>query len=196
MYFSFAKRSTVSVSLPLASTYPIHVLILSSIIYKTQITLELVLASFLVLLAVIVVPKESGGRISGAYLALLAALSWALSMIILDYLTKVMSTVEIAFYRMLLNAALLFSLTRRVKFSKDAAIFMGVIGGLISAIGILSFVKAVELIGSHRVSPISATSPVIGAVISRIYLKEKLTLRSLFAAFLIFLSVLLVSKSF
>jgi len=196
LYFSSLKRSAVSVSLPLASTYPIHVMILSSFIYGTKITSELILASVLVLLAVIVIPKESGGRIGGAYLALLAALSWALSMIILDYLTDVMSTVEIAFYRMALNSALLFAVVRRVRVTRESLIFMGVVGGLISTVGILSFVKAVELIGSHRVSPISATSPVIGAVVSRIYLKENLTVRSLLAAFLVFLSVLLVSRSF
>ncbi|WP_290900061.1 DMT family transporter [Ferroglobus sp.] len=196
LYFASLKKSAVSVSLPLASTYPIHVLILSSFFYGTEVTAELVLSSLLVLLAVVIVPKESGNGISGAYLALLAALSWALSMIILDYLTKIMSVVEIAFYRMLINSAMLFALVRSVRFDKESLLFMGVVGGLISAIGILSFVKAVELIGSHRVSPISATSPVIGAVISRIYLKEKLTVRSLTAAFLVFLSVLFVSKSF
>ena len=71
---------------------------------------------------------------------------------------------------------------------------MGIIGGMLSVTGILSFITAVKIMGSHLVTPISATSPVTGAIIGKIFLREKITLRHVIAMILVFLSVLLVSN--
>ncbi len=192
-YFNALKNSSVSYVLPLASTYPIFVAIMDNLIYKAEITPKVILACITTLMAIIVIPKETGKFSIKSFFAIFASISWAISIVTLDYLTIYISPINLTFLRLLINSGMLFALTREISFDKSTVIYMGVIGGLISVTGILSFVTAVKIMGSHLVSPISATSPVTGALIGKIILKEKINLRHIIAMFLVFLSVTIIS---
>ncbi|WP_456371048.1 DMT family transporter [Geoglobus sp.] len=193
LYFTALKNSPVSYALPLASTYPVFVAVMDNLVYGYAVTTNVIAASILTLLAVIVLPKEGGKFTLKSLTALFASLSWAVSIVTLDYLTDHLSPVTLAFLRLLLNSAMLYAMVRRFEVDRNTLLYMGLLGGLISVTGILSFVTSVSLIGSNMVSPISATSPVIGAMVGKVFLKEKLTVRHGLAMGLVFASVIALS---
>lgn len=194
LYFNALKTSPVSYVLPLAATYPIFVAVMDNIIYGAKITPNIALASLATFLAIVVIPKGGGEFTLKSFTAVFASLSWAVAIVTLDYLTRYLSPVNLAFLRLVMNSAMLFMVTRSISFERDTIIYMGIIGGMLSVVGILSFITAVKIMGSHLVTPISATSPVTGAIIGKIFLREKITLRHVIAMILVFLSVLLVSN--
>lgn len=193
LYFNALKNSPVSYALPLASTYPVFVALMDNFLYGYEITASVLLASLTALLAVIVLPKEGGKFTLKSLTALFASLSWAISIVTLDYLTEHLSPVSLAFLRLLLNSAMLYAMVRSVRIDRNTLFYMGFLGGLISVIGILSFVTSVSMIGSNMVSPISATSPVIGALVGKVFLKERMTVRHALAMLLVILSVLILT---
>ena len=193
LYFKALKESPVSYALPLASTYPVMVAILDLFVYGYPITLNVISASFMTVLAVVTIPKETGKFTIKSFIAVLAAISWSISIVTLDYLTVYLSPLTLAFLRLGINSAMLYAIVRKISFSRNTLIFMGFLGGFVSVTGILSFVTSVKLIGSNLVAPISATSPVIGSLTGKIFLKEKLGLRHVIAIVFVFLSVIAVS---
>ncbi|AIY91221.1 DMT family transporter [Geoglobus acetivorans] len=194
LYFNALKNSPVSYALPLASTYPVFVAILDLAVYGYPITLNVLLASLLTISAIIAIPKETGKFTAKSFTAVLAAISWSVSIVTLDYLTDYLSPVTLAFLRLSLNSVLLFGFVRKIPLGRNLLIFMGFAGGLISVAGILSFVTSVSLIGSNLVTPLSATSPVIGSIAGKIFLKEKIGIRHVIALMLVFLSVITISQ--
>ncbi|WP_457591486.1 DMT family transporter [Geoglobus sp.] len=193
LYFNALKNSPVSYALPLASTYPVFVALMDNVLYGYEITASVILASLTALLAVIVLPKEGGKFTLKSMTALFASLSWAISIVTLDYLTDHLSPASLAFLRLLLNSAMLFVMVRTVRVDRNTLVYMGILGGVISVTGILSFVTSVSMIGSNIVSPISATSPVIGALVGKVFLKERMTVRHVLAMLLVIISVVILA---
>ncbi len=194
LYFNALKTSPVSYALPLASTYPVFVAVLDLFIYGYPITLNVIAASLFTILAVVAIPKETGRFTVRSFTAVLAALSWSISIVTLDYLTVYLSPLTLAFLRLAINSAILFAIVRSIPLGKHTILFMGFAGGIVSVVGILSFVTSVKLIGSNLVSPISATSPVIGSLAGKVFLKERLSSRHVIALMLVFLAVLAISQ--
>ncbi len=193
LYFNALKNSPVSYALPLASTYPVFVALMDNVLYGYEITASVILASLTALLAVIVLPKEGGKFTLKSMTALFASLSWTISIVTLDYLTDHLSPASLAFLRLLLNSAMLFVMVRTVRVDRNTLVYMGILGGMISVTGILSFVTSVSMIGSNIVSPISATSPVIGALVGKVFLKERMTVRHVLAMLLVVISVVILA---
>lgn len=195
LYFRALKESPVSYALPLASTYPVIVSVLDLFVYGFPLTLNVILASVLTILAVIAIPKETGKFTFRSFIAVFAALSWSISIVTLDYLTAHLSPLTLAFLRLAINSAMLYAIVRDIPTSRNTVVFMGLLGGAVSVVGILSFVTSVKLIGSNLVSPISATSPVIGSLAGKIFLKERLGIRHVIALLFVFLAVVAISQA-
>jgi len=193
LYFNALKNSPVSYALPIASTYPVFVAILDNMLYGYAVTTNVILASLSTLTAIVLIPKEGGKFTLKSLTALFASFSWAISISTVDYLTTHISPVNLTFLYLLLNSAMLFSVKRQTNFRKETIIYMGLIGGFLSVVEILSFITSVKLIGSNMVSPISATSPVIGVTMGKIFLKERMGMRHAIAIVLVSFSVLLIS---
>jgi len=204
LYLSSLKSSPVSIVLPFASTYPIYVVLLSQVIYSVKFNLNLLIAATLTVLAVYIISKsvrkttnENKG-LKGVYFALLAAFFWSLAILTLDYLTTKLSVVTVAGVRMMFNAAILLvivSSLEGIKIESNAIKYLGIGGGILTFVGILSFIEAVHLVGSWRVSPITASSPVIGALLGKISLKEKIDKPTAISIFLVVLGITLVYLS-
>ena len=192
LYFNALKSSPVSYVLPLSATYPIFVAVMDNIVYGVEITPNIILACFATFAAVVVIPKEGGKFTLKSLTAVFAAISWAVAIVTLDYLTRYLSPINLAFLRLVINSAMLFALTRRISVDRNTVVYMGIVGGLLSVTGILSFITAVKIMGSHLVTPVSATSPVTGAIFGKIFLRERITLRHVIAILFVFVSVLLV----
>jgi len=193
-YFASLKRSPVSIALPASSTYPVYVVLLSTIVYGEKLSLNALFSAILVFLAVyIIYGSGEKGETSGVFYALLAAFSWALAILTLDFLTDRLPVSVVAFVRLLLCLILLiFTVKSHEIFEKDSVIFSGVIGGFFSFLGIMFFITAIKISNSWNVVQPSSSSPVFAAIFSAIFLKERLNSRLLFGISVVIIAVILL----
>ena len=194
-YFAALKRSPVSVALPASSTYPVYVVLLSTVVYGAKIQLNTFLSAFLVFIAVYVIYGSGKGkfRSSGLFFSLLAAFSWSLAILTLDFLTDRLPVSVVAFTRMLLCLILLSFTVRRDEIKRrDSLIYAGIFGGFLSFAGIAVFLTAIKVSSSWNVVQPSATSPVFSAILGSILLKEKIDFRLAAGIGIIVISILLL----
>ncbi len=188
------KRCPVSVALPLSSTYPIYVVMLSPLIYSTKPTIAAFASALLVFLAVLIVymRKESASFL-GIFFALMAAVAWSIAILSLDYLTAKLPVSLVAFVRMLMCLAMLAPFAKFEELNeKESIIYAGLLGGFLTFIGVFLFISAVNISGSWKVVQPSATSPVISAVMGKAIFKERIDVRLIVSIVLIVLSTLLL----
>lgn len=193
-YFASLKKSPVSIALPASSTYPVYVVLLSTVIYGEKLSINTLISAILVVLAVYII-YGSGKKeeTSGVFYALLAAFSWALAILTLDLLTNRLPVSVVAFVRLLFCLALLsFTVKTDEIFNKESVIFSGAIGGFFSFLGIMLFITAIKISNSWNVVQPSSSSPVFAAIFSAIFLKEKLKLRLLLGISVVILAILLL----
>ncbi len=193
-YFASLKKSPVSIALPASSTYPVYVVLLSTVIYGEKLSINTLISAILVVLAVYII-YGSGKKeeTSGVFYALLAAFSWALAILTLDLLTDRLPVSVVAFVRLLFCLALLsFTVKTDEIFNKESVIFSGAIGGFFSFLGIMLFITAIKISNSWNVVQPSSSSPVFAAIFSAIFLKEKLKLRLLLGISVVILAILLL----
>ena len=208
LYLYSLKRAPVSIVLPLSATYPVYVVLLSQVIYSVEFNLNLLMASLLTVTAVYTIGRSvkraenTHNReiksFKGVYTALLAAFFWSLAILTLDYLTTKLSVVTVAGVRMAFNAAILTLIVSRLegfKINSNAIKFLGIGGGILTFGGIYSFIEAVHLVGSWKVTPITASSPVIGALLGKVSLKEKIDFYMATSILMVVLGVIIVSTT-
>ncbi len=193
-YLASLKRSPFSIALPASSTYPIYVVLLSTVIYGAKLTINTLLSAFLVFVAVyIIYGSREKGEVSGLPYALLAAFSWALAILTLDFLTDRLPVSVVAFTRMLLCLALLTVTTKRDEiFNRDSAIYAGIIGGFLSFAGVALFITAIKISNSWNVVQPSSTSPVFAAIFGAVFLKERVDRRLAIGIATVVLAILLL----
>lgn len=193
-YFASLKRSPVSIALPASSTYPVYVVLLSTVVYGEKLSVNTLISAILVFLAVyIIYGSGKKGETSGIFYALFAAFSWALAILTLDFLTDRLPVSIVAFVRLLFCLVLLlFTVKKDEILNRESVIFSGVIGGFFSFIGIMLFITAIKISNSWNVVQPSSSSPVFAAIFSAVFLKEKLSLRLLAGISVVILAILLL----
>ncbi len=193
-YMASLKRCPVSVALPVSSTYPIYVVLLSPLIYNTKPTISAFVSALLVFLAVLIVyMRKERVNFLGVFFALMAAVSWSIAILSLDYLTAKLPVSLVAFVRMLMCLAMLAPFAKFEELDeRESIIYAGFLGGLLTFIGVFLFISAVNISGSWRVVQPSATSPVISAVMGKVIFKERIDVRLIVSIALIVLSTLLL----
>ncbi len=190
LYFKSLEALPLSVAFPVASTYPVFVVLLASL--NEGLNSSALVSSILVTSAVFAVYWR-GGELKNVHLALGAAISWSLAVASLDYLTKLLSTETLAFYRMLMAVPFLAYFANGVEVKSIRSFFFaGLLGGTLSFAGIYLFIDSVRISSSQLVVSPSASSPVIAALLGKFALKEELDARIVVAVALIVVSILLL----
>ena len=193
LYMTALKKSSVSIALPISSSYPVFVVLLSPLLYSAKITLNGLTSALLVFLAVYILYGREDVEIKSAGFAFFAAISWAFAILSLDFLTKRLSVVMVALIRMCINTFFLLpSVNRREILNKNSMIYTGAIGGFLTCVGLITFITAVSISGSWTVVQASASSPVLGALLGKIVFRERIDIRLLTSVLLIVLSIMLL----
>lgn len=207
LFLNALKSSGVSRTVPISSTYPLFVAVWASFIYRTPLTLFLLLGVVLIILAINLISEEQETSQRNAFsrsrtprgigLALLTALCWSVSITILDHLLVSLPPEAVAGFRFF--AAFLLSIaagsTRKSTLNKNAVLWIGLGGMVVLVLSNYLFLEAISIIGSAKVAPISSTYPVVSIFFAASFLKEKVTRRILGGVILSFLGVLFIIAS-
>jgi DME family drug/metabolite transporter len=198
-YMLALERAGVARVVPVSSTYPLFVALWAAIFYGIP-SPSIIAGSLLVVVAIYLISRQrdgdedkKGSRL-GVLFAVFAAISWSISISILDYLTAHLPAEAVAGFRFIIASALLSPvvLKKGVRFNWNAFKWLGIGGMTILVLGNYTFVEAIRIVGSAKVAPISATYPVIAAILARMFLKENLTLEIVAGTVLSLIGVLLV----
>jgi DME family drug/metabolite transporter len=196
LYLESIRRSGVAKAVPVSSTYPLFVALWAVTVYGQPLSINIFTGSVLIVFAIYLISEQkSGNRDSfGILFALFAALSWSVSISILDYLTAYLPSEAVAGFRFLIVSMLLGAVIpiKGTQLSWKAFKWLGICGMLILIVGNYAFVEAIRIVGSAKVAPISAVYPVIAAVFAHLALKELFTVRISIGTLISFLGVLLV----
>ncbi|OYT34966.1 hypothetical protein B6U96_11540 [Archaeoglobales archaeon ex4484_92] len=194
LYLSSLKRCPVSISLPVSSTYPVFVVLISPLVYGASISSRAFCSAALVTISIFVLHfrNEKIEKI-GVLLAVLAALLWSLAILSLDYLTSVLPVSLVAFIRMLICLVLIAPLLNYSEIQNKISLgYAGLLGGTLTFIGVFLFITAVDISHSWNVTQPSATSPVISAVLGKVIFREEITSRLSISILMILLAILLL----
>ncbi|MDF1539159.1 MAG: DMT family transporter [Candidatus Thorarchaeota archaeon] len=207
-YFLSQMTIGVSKAYPIAMSYPLLVYTLAAIFLEEAVIISRIFGAIMVVIGVGLVArredaKEKSERIPkapafGLLLVLLTIIAWAVSDITLQVGLGDIDPLGANFVRIVVGSAILLPIgpysMKRGSFLSDKKLLGIVIGtGLIGfTIPILLMTYSVDYIGATVTSIIMASSPLFGAPLSVMYLKERMT-RSIGAGtLLIFIGVLLV----
>jgi len=199
-YLEALNRCGVSRALPVSSTYPLFVAFLAIVIYGVELSFKLFAGAIFIIIAIYLISENqnsSGNSFSGIVFSLLAAISWSLSISTIDYLVVHLPVEAVAGFRFIIASSITVSMVafKGLKINFRALKWLGVGGIVALIIGNYAFVEAIRVAGSAKVTPISATYPVIAAVFAGYTLKEVLNARVIAGIILSFSGVLLVIYS-
>lgn len=201
LFFMALKGIGVSRTVPLSSTYPLFVVVWSFVIFKRPVSMLVVAGISLIIVAIRLISEEKEGVTvkgtgyqKGMVLAVLAAVLWSVSIVILDHLVLFLPTEAIAGFRFLITFLLISAVVSKTKFqyNKRSLLWIGAGGVAILVLGNYSFLEGIRLAGSANVAAISSVYPVISVFLAALFLKEKLTLRIMGGALFTFLGIMII----
>jgi len=207
----FASRSTTAINLSLiALTFPIFILIISTLFFREKITLLKFTGIVIVLAGVLVIISQ--GRFNnllqfrihpGDPLMLLAAFIFSLHSILLKHKPQNLSVISLQYMTFLIG--LLFLLPVYIfqnNIQTDIEILnLSMLGSILyigvcaSLISFVSWNKAVERIGAPSAGMIYFLLPLFSGFAAWIFLREKIHFYHIVSAFLIVLGIIVTNKS-
>lgn len=202
-------RIGVSRAFPIASIYPAFTLLLGLALLTERVTVAIVAGLALVILGIILVGRKPSAEEShvsgpaawsGVGLALIAAVCWVGSMVLIGEGVEGLDSIMVSSIRApALSLALWGVVAVRRSWSlladltrKEWAILIG--GGIVGwGLGSALFVMSVAMVGATRAAILTSTSPLFALPLSRIFLKEKTSRGVLLGTALTVAGVILVS---
>ena len=192
MYLAAIKEIDVSRTMSLSGAVPLSTLFFEWALLQIPFSRRFFFGICLVAVGVIFLSSrtrhsagEPPGRLAlGVSLALLACVLWGLTTVMLKPAIAHMTSVQANSVRVPFTAAVLF-LTRawtgpvmRVREIDRRALFVVAASGVVAVGGgSLFYVMAIDRIGPAKMSTLGSVSPVMGMLLSVVFLKERLTLR-------------------
>jgi DME family drug/metabolite transporter len=196
------KRIGVSRTVPISSTYPLFVTVWTFLVYRRPVGIFIILGTLLIVVAVKLISDEkrsenNGNQIysRGIFLALLAAVCWSISLVVLDHLLVYLDAEVVAGIRFLITFLLTAAVvsTRKFTYNRNALIWIGISATTLLVFSNYIFLEAMKMTSSSRAAPVSAVYPVISVFLAALFLKEKLSLKIIGGTLLSFLGVFLVA---
>ena len=209
LYIIAIHKIGVSRAMPLASLYPIVVMVFSSYVFMEKVTLLMVSATTLIVLGIYLLSKptkkERNGSASdrrshwiGVIFAVLANFMWTASIIMLKITTNYIPSVGLTFIRLLILVAVMWFIyliwyRKRYELPHSLLVWIeaGIAGILGIAVGTILFTLSLSMIPASIATPISSSSPFVGTVLAILFLKERSTLSIWFGVSLTTIGIIL-----
>lgn len=179
LHFESLKYLTSSMAVLLLFSFPIFVSIFSFFIYKEKLKIQSIIALLFTFISMIFLLGVSFQDINmkGVFLALLAAIVYALYMILGKKVTDTNSPVVTSTYVTLFAAlgVILIGLIRNElhwNFSSNAWIYVFCIVVISTIIGEITLFKSLQILNSTNVSMISMVEPIFTSIFGLLFLQE------------------------
>ena len=198
------KYINVSRSVPISSSYPFFAMFFSIFIVKEPVEIVLLLSAFLIVFGIYLLSEEENTKEEniklGIIFALLTAFLWGFSITFAKLGLKSYSYIEATAIRLptatVVSFILLYifhgNIAQLFKMDYKFYYIMGIAGILGIIVGGLLFMASLSLTTTSVASILSSTTPFFTALISNIYLHEKITKRKVFGMISIVVGIYLI----
>ena len=200
LYTSY-KYISIGTATTLHFSYPVFVLIISSIFFKEPIKITNV---FVISVAVIGIScfmnTSEGFNIRGILYAVASGIAYALFMVILDKNNLVcMNRYKLSFYIAVISVVILLCLN--IPFKQLVLVqtlhsyyYMFIVAILTSIFGIIFLKEGIKLIGATNAAVFSLFEPLSSIIVSYVFLGTRISILQTVGCLLIIISVLLLIK--
>jgi len=188
----------VSRAYTISFTSPLFTIILAMIfLNETFLPRYLVGAIFIVIsLAIVSLELEEEGQkninLRGVIAAIAAALCWAMGTILVTLGLRNIDVLLANAIRFPILALFLFIISeprKKRRVSGRDFMLLSISGVIGMVFGGIAFLLSIQLIGASRASPLNASSPVLASIISKAFLKEKVTFRLILSSIFIIIGI-------
>ncbi len=193
LYMNAIRRCGIARAVPISLTYPLFVALWTAILYR-KIEPNVVFGAMLIVLAIylIVEDRNVNPSSSGFLFAILAAIFWSFSIMIVKRLTMYLPAEAIAGFRFLVVSAISVPILARRGFYLNFECFKWMSASSVVLIaGNYAFVLALSLSSATKVSTLSSVYPIIAQMLA-LKLREVITRRTATGTLLAFVGVALV----
>ena len=200
LYTSY-KYISIGSATTLHFSYPVFVLMISSIFFKEPIKFANIFVIAVAVIGISCFMKISDGiDIKGVLYAIASGIAYAFFMVALDKNNlSYMNRYKLSFYIAVISVFVLLSFNIVLKQlvliqTVHSYFYMFIVAILTSIFGIIFFKEGIKLIGATNASIFSLFEPLSSIIVSYIFLGTKISILQMFGCFLIILSVLLLIK--
>jgi len=188
----------VSRAYTISFTSPLFTIILAMIfLNETFLPRYLVGAIFIVIsLAIVSLELEEEEQkninLRGVIAAIAAALCWAMGTILVTLGLRNIDVLLANAIRFPILALFLFIISeprKKRRVSGRDFMLLSISGVIGMVFGGIAFLLSIQLIGASRASPLNASSPVLASIISKAFLKEKVTFRLILSSIFIIIGI-------
>jgi bacterial/archaeal transporter family protein len=187
LYVTSIARMGVSRTIPIANSYPVLTLVLGLLFLQEKLSWPVVIGLVLVFTGVLLVSRrsqkpdlETEQPRSGLPYAILAAVFWAVGMVMVAPGVQGLDAIMASSIRMLALSLMLWLVVlvrrsyRQLKTLTRREWVILIVGGTVGwGLGNLFFVLAVTMLGSTRAAILGSTPPLFALPLSIFWLKEK-----------------------
>jgi drug/metabolite transporter (DMT)-like permease len=188
----------VSRAYTISFTSPLFTMILAVIFLNETFLLKCLIGAIFIVISLAILSSElekegqKNINLRGIIAAIAAALCWAVGTILATLGLRSIDVLLANAIRFPILALFLFIISKpreKRRVSRRDLILLSASGVTGMVFGGIAFLLSIQLIGASRASPLNASSPVLTSIISRVFLKEKVTFRLILSSIFITIGI-------
>lgn len=189
----------VSKAYTISFTSPLFTMILAVVFLNEPFLLRYLIGTILIVMSLAIISLElekGGGRknisLKGILIAVAAAICWAVGTILATLGLRNISVLLANAVRFPILALLLLIISKpreKREVTRRDLLLLSASGVIGMVFGGITFLLSIQLIGASRTSPLNASSPVLASIISKAFLREKVTVRLILSSILIAIGI-------
>lgn len=194
LFFKSMTLIGVSKSYTIVYTHPLFTMIVATVFMGEPFLLQYAIGAVVIFLSVIIISLSGGNAIAqeslkGWTAAFGTAILWTIGIIFVSLGSKNVTVAFANAIRFFILFPFLAVLSRPWRnkhvLAKDNLVLLALSGILGMALGGVTFIHSIQLIGISRATSFSSSSPVLASAMSIFFLKEKVTWKIILASLLV-----------
>jgi drug/metabolite transporter (DMT)-like permease len=184
-------------------TYPVVVMVLSTVFYKEKTTIRKLLCVLILFTGIVFVVKGDEGSVPlrGIFMAVLASVFYALYILLCTHpVVRAMDKRAFTFYTLCVLTGIFLAAAAkmeglRFQISANGYIAIVVIAVFCTLIALTSFSMGAQYLTPTHIAVVASIEPIVTIISGDIFLKEAFTLNSMIGSGMIVLSIIFINRS-